>query len=105
MKSSIGLRAPRPDLPTIVDMVEKGFELSEASHAPVMLDLRVRACHVTGEFLAKNNKRGAYSGQHRLAGPPRFESGRLAHPPVIFPQERLKGEKRLPAAQKVIRET
>jgi indolepyruvate ferredoxin oxidoreductase, alpha subunit len=104
LKSSIWLLDPRPDLPTIVDMVEKGFELSEASHAPVMLDLRVRACHVTGEFTAKDNKRGAYSGQHRLAGPPRFEYGRLAHPPVIFTQERLKVEQRLPAAQKFIRE-
>ncbi len=104
MKSSIWLLDPRPDLPTIVQMVEKGFELSEASHAPVMLDLRVRACHVTGEFVAKDNRRGAYSGQHRLAGPPRFEYGRLAHPPVIFTQERLKLEERLPAARKFIRE-
>src|ERR1700744_3064691 len=104
MKSSMWLLDPRPDLPTIVNMVEKGFELSEASHAPVMLDLRVRACHVTGEFTAKDNKRGAYSGQQRLAGPPRFEYGRLAHPPVIFTQERLKVEQRLPAAQKFIRE-
>jgi indolepyruvate ferredoxin oxidoreductase, alpha subunit len=103
MKSSMWLLDPRPDLPTIVRMVEEGFELSEASHAPVMLDLRVRACHVTGEFLAKDNKRGAYSGQHRLAGPPRFEYGRLAHPPVIFSQERLKIEQRLPAAQQFIR--
>ena len=69
-----------------------------------MLDLRVRACHVTGEFIAKDNKRGAYSGQHQLEGPPRFEYGRLAHPPVIFTQERLKIEERLPAAQKFIRE-
>ncbi len=104
MKSSIWLVDPRPDLPTIVRMVEKGFELSEASHAPVMLDLRVRACHVTGEFVAKDNKRGAYSGRHQLEGPPRFEYGRLAHPPVIFTQERLKIEQRLPAAQKFIRE-
>ncbi|HUD89627.1 MAG TPA: indolepyruvate ferredoxin oxidoreductase, partial [Xanthobacteraceae bacterium] len=104
MKSSIWLMDPRPDLPTIVHMVEKGFELSEASHAPVMLDLRVRACHVTGEFLAKDNKRGVYSGRHRLDGPPRFEYGKLAHPPVIFSQERLKIEQRLPAAQKFIRE-
>jgi len=104
MKSSIWLIDPRSDLPTIVRMVEKGFELSEASHAPVMLDLRVRACHVTGEFVAKDNKRGAFSGQHRLAGPPRFEYGRLAHPPVIFTQERLKIEQRLPAALKFIRE-
>src|SRR5580658_4645553 len=104
MKSSIWLLDPRPDLPTIVRMVEKGFELSEASHAPVMLDLRVRACHLTGEFQAKDNKRGAFSGQHRLEGPPRFEYGRLAHPPVIFSQERLKIEERLPAAQKFTRE-
>ena len=102
MKSSIWLLDPRPDLPTIVHMVEKGFELSEASHAPVMLDLRVRACHVTGEFTAKDNKRGVFSGQHRLEGPPRFEYGRLAHPPVIFSQEKLKIEQRLPAAQKFI---
>ncbi len=104
MKSSIWLLDPRPDLPTIVHMVEKGFELSEASHAPVMLDLRVRACHVTGEFIAKDNKRGAYSGLHRLHGPPRFEYGRLSHPPVTFTQERLKVEQRLPAAQKFIAE-
>jgi indolepyruvate ferredoxin oxidoreductase alpha subunit len=104
LKSSMWLLDPRPDLPTIVHMVEKGFELSEASHAPVMLDLRVRACHVTGEFVCKDNKRGAYSGRHRLEGPPRFEYGRLAHPPVIFTQEKLKIEQRLPAAQKFIRD-
>jgi len=104
MKSSIWLFDPRPDLPTIVRMVEKGFELSEASHAPVMLDLRPRACHVTGEFVAKDNKSGAYSARHRLGGPPRFEYGRLPHPPATFSQERLKIEQRLPAAQKFIRE-
>ena len=104
MKSSMWLLDPRADLPTIVDMVEQGFELSEASHAPVMLDLRVRACHLTGEFIAKDNKRAVYSGRHRLDGPPRFEYSRLAHPPVIFTQERLKFEERLPAAQKFVRE-
>src|SRR5215467_6711936 len=104
MKSSMWLIDPRPDLPTIVSMVEKGFELSEATHAPVMLELRIRACHVTGEFAAKTNRRAAFSGLNRIAGPPRFEYGRLAHPPVIFTQERLKAEQRLPAAQKFIRE-
>ena len=73
MKSSMWLLDPRPDLPTIVRMVEKGFELSEASHAPVMLELRIRACHVTGEFAAKDNRRAAYSGLNRIAGPPRFQ--------------------------------
>jgi indolepyruvate ferredoxin oxidoreductase alpha subunit len=95
---------PRPDLPSIVRMVEKGFELSEASHAPVMLELRIRACHATGEFAAKNNRKGVISGLDKLAGPPRFEYGRLAHPPVIFTQERLKVEERLPAARNFIRE-
>ena len=44
------------------------------------------------------------SGKNRIAGPPRFQYGRLAHPPVIFSQERLKVEERLPAAQQFIRE-
>ncbi|MDT3684870.1 MAG: indolepyruvate ferredoxin oxidoreductase subunit alpha [Pseudorhodoplanes sp.] len=104
MKSSMWLLDPRPDLPSIVRCVEKGFELSEASHAPVMLELRIRACHVTGQFEAKNNRRGAYSGLNRIEGPPRFDYNRLAHPPVTFIHERLKVEDRMPAARKFIRE-
>src|SRR5262245_37437984 len=103
MKSSIWLLDPRPDLPTIVRMVEQGFELSEASHAPVMMELRIRACHITGEFKTKATRRAMFSGKNRLTGPPRFDYGRLAHPPVIFSQERLKVEERLPAAQQFIR--
>lgn len=104
LKSSMWLLDPRPDLPTIVRMVEKGFELSEASHAPVMLDLRIRACHVTGQFEAKDNRKGEVSGLNRLKGPPRFNYARLAHPPVIYAQEKLKIEQRLPAARVFIRE-
>jgi indolepyruvate ferredoxin oxidoreductase, alpha subunit len=104
MKSSIWLLDPRPDLPAIVRAVEKGFELSEASHAPVMLELRIRACHVTGEFAAKDNRRPSHSSRDPIAGPPRFDYGRLAHPPVTFVQERRKAEERLPAAQAFIRE-
>ncbi len=104
LKSSMWLLDPRPDLPSIVRMVEKGFELSEASHAPVMLELRIRACHATGEFTAKTNRKGIVSGLDKLAGPPRFDYGRLAHPPVIYTQEKLKVEERLPAARRFIRE-
>ncbi|MBV8841081.1 MAG: indolepyruvate ferredoxin oxidoreductase subunit alpha, partial [Alphaproteobacteria bacterium] len=104
MKSSMWLLDPRPDLPTIVRMVEKGFELSEASHAPVMLELRVRACHVTGAFTAKNNRASAKSGLNRIDGPPRFDYARLAHPPLTFVQEKLKVDERLPAAQAFARE-
>lgn len=104
LKSAMWLLDPRPDLPTIVRTVEKGFELSEASHAPVMLELRIRACHATGEFIASNNRKGEVSGLNRLQGPPRFDYRRLAHPPVTFAQEKLKVDERLPAARAFIRE-
>ena len=104
MKSSIWLLDPRPDLPAIVQAVEDGFALSEASHAPVMLELRIRACHATGEFIAKDNRPGVHSGLNRVAGPPRFDYARLAHPPLTFVQEKLKVEERLPAARAFIRE-
>src|SRR6201981_2871308 len=81
MKSSMWLMDPRPDLPAIVRMVEQGFELSEASHAPVMLDLRVRACHLTGEVIAKDNKPGLYNAQYRLEGTAQFRYCHHAHPP------------------------
>jgi len=103
MKSSIWLLDPRPDLPSIVNAVEKGFELSEASHAPVMLELRIRACHVTGEFTAKDNRAGSFSGLNR-ASPAPHEYRRLSHPPVTFAQEKLKVEERLPAARAFIRD-
>src|SRR5216684_1618569 len=56
MKSQIWLLDPRPNLRKIVDMVEQGFELSEASSTPVMLELRIRACHVQGSFRTKKNR-------------------------------------------------
>ncbi|HUE19897.1 MAG TPA: indolepyruvate ferredoxin oxidoreductase subunit alpha, partial [Stellaceae bacterium] len=103
MKSSIWLLDPRPDLPSIVNAVEQGFALSEASHAPVMLELRIRACHATGEFTAKDNRAGEFSGLNR-AEPAMHNYARLAHPPVTFTQEKLKVEERLPAARTFIRE-
>jgi TPP-dependent indolepyruvate ferredoxin oxidoreductase alpha subunit len=56
MKSQVWLLDPRPNLPTIVRMVEHGFALSEASNSPVMLELRIRACHVHGSFACKDNR-------------------------------------------------
>ncbi|MEZ5916539.1 MAG: hypothetical protein R3C40_03060 [Parvularculaceae bacterium] len=55
MKSQIWLLDPRPNLTSIVNAVETGFQLSEASNTPVMLELRIRACHVYGSFVAKDN--------------------------------------------------
>ncbi len=105
MKSLIWLLDPRPNLTTIVDMVEHGFALSEASNTPVMMELRIRACHVHGSFKARNNVAPAVSMRHLLEGPPKeFIYDRLAHPPAIFRQEKLKNDVRLPAARKYIAE-
>src|SRR5262245_49807535 len=105
LKSSMWMLDPRPNLSTIVRMVERGFELSEASNTPVLMDLRIRACHVRGSFVSKDNQAPAVSTQHKLEGPPReFIYDRLAHPPAIFRQEKLKAEVRLPAARKFVAE-
>jgi indolepyruvate ferredoxin oxidoreductase alpha subunit len=102
MKSQMWLLDPRPDLPTIVRLVEKGFELSEASNTPVMLELRIRACHVHGRFQCKDNRRPAHSRRDPLAQPD-FSYERIALPPSTYAQEKHKVEVRWPAAQKFIR--
>jgi indolepyruvate ferredoxin oxidoreductase alpha subunit len=102
LKSSLWLLDPRPDLPAIVNMVEKGFELSEASNTPVMLELRIRACHVYGSFETKDNVAAKFSTNHRIPTPATFEYDRLSHPPATFAQEKHKTEQRLPRAQKFI---
>src|SRR6478735_2595003 len=61
MKSQMWLLDPRPNLPRIVETVEMAFELSEASNTPVLLELRIRACHVQGEFKTKANRAAPYS--------------------------------------------
>ena len=83
MKSSMWLLDPRPDLPTIVRMVEKGFELSEACHTPVMMELRIRACHVTAVRRQGQPARGVLRASNRIAGPPRSTTAgwRTRRPP------------------------
>src|SRR5450755_5145299 len=71
MKSQIWLLDPRPNLPTIVRMVEEGFELSEASNSPVMLEVRIRSCHVHGQFVAKDNKKPTFTLRQALENPSR----------------------------------
>ncbi len=104
LKSSLWLLDPRPNLESIVHLVEKGFELSEISHTPVMIELRIRACHVQGEFVAKNNIAPALSKVNQGDQPAPFSYARLSHPPVTFIQERQKIETRLPKAQQFIAE-
>ncbi|SNS41811.1 indolepyruvate ferredoxin oxidoreductase alpha subunit [Sphingomonas laterariae] len=103
MKSQMWLLDPRPNLTSIVDMVEKGFELSEASNTPVMLELRVRACHVTGKFTAKDNVRPAMTVADAANNPNR-DTDRIVLPPANFLHEVEKIEKRWPAAVNFVRD-
>jgi len=102
MKSTMLLLDPRPDLEMMVRMVEHGFAMSEASHMPAILQLRIRACHVRGSFVAKDNLAPRISTQHPMAEPAPFQYAKLAHPPVIYGHEKLKVEERIPAAQAYI---
>jgi indolepyruvate ferredoxin oxidoreductase, alpha subunit len=104
LKSSMCLLDPRPDLGMMVRMVEHGFRLSEASNMPAILELRIRACHVRGSFETKDNLPPPVSTRALMAEPASFDYARLAHPPVTFRHEKLKGEERIPAARRYIAE-
>lgn len=103
MKSSIWLLDPRPNLTSIVDMTEKAFELSEASNQPVMVQLRILACHVQGRFTTKNNRMPKFSARNKIKEPD-FDLMKIALPPGTYAQEIQKFEERLPAAIKFIRD-
>jgi indolepyruvate ferredoxin oxidoreductase, alpha subunit len=103
MKSQMWLLDPRPNLPTITRMVEEGFALSEASSTPVLLELRIRACHVHGVFPTKANVPPTVSRRHLLSEPV-FDFGRIALPPSTYAQEKHKVEVRWPAAVKFVAE-
>ncbi|MDK4711413.1 indolepyruvate ferredoxin oxidoreductase subunit alpha [Rhizobium sp. CNPSo 4039] len=102
MKSQMWLLNPRPNLPSIVQAVEEGFELSEISNTPVMLQVGIRSCHVHGQFVAKDNKRPAYTLKQALENPVR-DVNRIVLPPASFLHEKEKLEKRWPAAVDFIR--
>lgn len=103
MKSQIWLLDPRPNLPCIVQAVKDGFDLSEASSTPVMLQLRIRACHVHGQFVASDNRRPAFTIKDALEHPSR-DVDRIVLPPASFLHEREKIHERWPAAVKFIEE-
>lgn len=103
MKSQIWLLDPRPDLPSIVKAVEQAFELSEASQTPVMLQLRIRACHVHGRFQCKDNVSPVISTRHGIEMP-RFDYAKVNLPPSTYQHERQKVEQRWPAAVRYIQD-
>ena len=103
MKSQMWLLDPRPNLPSIVKAVKVGFELSEASHTPVMLQLRIRSCHVHGQFVAADNTRPKFTIQEAMERPQRDVS-RIVLPPASFLHEQEKVTQRWPAAVRFIEE-
>jgi len=103
MKSQIWLLDPRPNLTAIVDSVETGFKLSEASNSPVMLQLRLRSCHLHGRFIAKNNIKPKFTLRDAMENPVR-DTNRIVLPPASFLHEQEKVTKRWPAAVKFIQD-
>jgi len=103
MKSQIWLLDPRPNLTSIVESVKAGFDLSEASSTPVMLQLRIRACHVHGQFVAGANRPPEFTLKDALEAPQRDVS-RIVLPPASFVHEQEKIKERWPAAVRFIEE-
>jgi indolepyruvate ferredoxin oxidoreductase, alpha subunit len=103
MKSSIWLMDPRPDHARMVELIGKAFELSEASHTPVMMEFRIRTCHMGGRFDAKDNVPSPYSAANPLSEPA-FDPGRICLPPATYAQEQHKIDVRFPAARAFIRD-
>ena len=103
MKSQIWLLDPRPNLTAIVDSVDIGFRLSEASNSPVMLQLRLRSCHLHGRFIAKDNVKPEFTLRDAMENPLR-DTSRIVLPPASFMHEQEKVTKRWPAAVKFIKD-
>ena len=103
MKSQFWLLDPRPNLSSIVQAVKQGFELSEASGTPVMLMVRIRSCHVTGQFEAADNIPPPLTVRDALANP-RKDFRRVVLPPMSYAHEADKIDNRWPAAEAFIAE-
>ncbi|WP_108663242.1 indolepyruvate ferredoxin oxidoreductase subunit alpha [Acuticoccus kandeliae] len=102
MKSQVWLLDPRPNLESIVKAVEDGFDLSEATNTPVMLEVRIRSCHVHGRFIAKDNQRPKMTMAEALENPQR-DTARIVLPPASFMHEHEKVKARWPKAVEFIK--
>ncbi len=103
LKSSLCLIDPKPTLRNLARMVEEGFALSEASNLPAVISLRIRAAHLRGAMVCKDNVRPRISMRDRLQSPA-FDYARLSHPPSTYLQEAQKFERRLPNAVRFVTE-
>jgi indolepyruvate ferredoxin oxidoreductase alpha subunit len=102
MKAQMWLLDPRPNLTSIVDMVEKGFQLSEASNTPLFYMMRIRGCHVTGEFVARDNRAPEFSDRNPVT--PNRQAEKIILPPNVYQHEQDKIAERLPAAIEFIKQ-
>ena len=103
LKSSMPLLDPRNSLASFARFVEEGFALSEACNEPVFFSIRIRACHMRGALVCKDNVRPAVSMRAPLAAPS-FSLERINLPPFTYAMEAKKFEARLPAARRFITE-
>lgn len=78
------------------------FALSEASNTPVLLTLRIRSCHVTGQFATRDNVPPPLTVRDALSAP-RSDWARVVLPPMSFAHEQDKIRTRWPAAEAFIR--
>jgi len=101
MKSSMPMLDPRYNMPRLVELTEQAFELSEACHLPVLMSLRIRAAHMTGRFVCKDNRPPRYNRNHPFPEA-RYDYGRIVLPPSTYAHEKAKVEERLPAARRFI---
>src|SRR5438874_4314742 len=101
LKSSIPLLDPRNSLQSFARFVEEGYGLSEACHEPVFFSIRIRACHMRGTLVCKDNVRPAVSMLSPL-GASSFSIDRINLPPFTYAMEAQKFEHRLPAAKRYV---
>src|ERR1044072_5227634 len=96
MNSQLWLVDPRPNVASIVKAVHDSFELSEASNTPVMLEVRIRACHVHGRVATRDHGRTTVPLAPGVDAPPPH-TYRIVLPPASFLHEKEKIEQRWPA--------
>ena len=103
MKSAIPLLDPRYNLGRMVELAQQSFDLSEACSMPIFYNLRIRACHLTGDFTAKDNKIGKFNANNPVPDQI-YDVDKIVLPPATYRHEKAKFEERLPAAQQFARD-
>jgi indolepyruvate ferredoxin oxidoreductase, alpha subunit len=103
LKSSLPLLDPRNSLPAFARFVEEGFGLSEACHQPVLFSIRIRAAHMRGTMVCRDNVPPKIGMRSRLDHPV-FNLEKINLPPFTYAMEAQKFDQRLPAAQRYIRD-